>query len=103
MFSNTLQTLPSTSWFQLVSIPARRYMSHAAPQSCTEKHLRTAGPAGELTLAISAWIAKQERLRISEQTKAANRFSVIIWECLPREEPVNGPSLYLVAVIVAAY
>ena len=27
-------------------------------------------PAGELMLAIAAWIAKQERLRISERTKA---------------------------------
>jgi len=39
-------------------------------ESLTEAHFRTTGPAGELTLAIAAWIAKQERLRISERTKA---------------------------------
>ena len=36
----------------------------------TEAHFRTTGPAGELMLAVAAWIAKQERLRISERTKA---------------------------------
>ena len=39
-------------------------------ESYTEPHFRTTGPAGELMLAISAWIAKQERLRISQRTKA---------------------------------
>ena len=39
-------------------------------ESFTEPHFRTTGPAGELMLAIAAWIAKQERLRISERTKA---------------------------------
>jgi DNA invertase Pin-like site-specific DNA recombinase len=39
-------------------------------ESYTEQHFRTTGPAGELMLAIAAWIAKQERLRISERTKA---------------------------------
>lgn len=39
-------------------------------ESFTEAHFRTTGPAGELMLAIAAWIAKQERLRISERTKA---------------------------------
>jgi DNA invertase Pin-like site-specific DNA recombinase len=39
-------------------------------ESYTEAHFRTTGPAGELMLAIAAWIAKQERLRISERTKA---------------------------------
>ena len=39
-------------------------------ESYTEAHFRTAGPAGELMLAIAAWIAKQERLRIFERTKA---------------------------------
>lgn len=39
-------------------------------ESLTEAHFRTTGPAGELMLAIAAWIAKQERLRISERTKA---------------------------------
>jgi DNA invertase Pin-like site-specific DNA recombinase len=39
-------------------------------ESYTEAHFRTTGPAGEVMLAIAAWIAKQERLRISERTKA---------------------------------
>jgi DNA invertase Pin-like site-specific DNA recombinase len=39
-------------------------------ESYTEAHFRTTGPTGELMLAITAWIAKQERLRISERTKA---------------------------------
>lgn len=38
-------------------------------ESYTEAHFRTTGPAGELMLAVAAWIAKQERLRISERTK----------------------------------
>ncbi|GAC1699973.1 MAG: hypothetical protein NVS9B4_00470 [Candidatus Acidiferrum sp.] len=39
-------------------------------ESYSEAHFRTTGPAGELMIAIAAWIAKQERLRISERTKA---------------------------------
>ena len=39
-------------------------------ESYTESHFRTTGPAGELMLAVAAWIAKQERLRISDRTKA---------------------------------
>lgn len=39
-------------------------------ESYTEPHFRTTGPAGELMLAVAAWIAKQERLRISERTRA---------------------------------
>jgi len=39
-------------------------------ESFTEAHFRTTGPAGELMLAIAAWIAKQERQRISERTRA---------------------------------
>jgi DNA invertase Pin-like site-specific DNA recombinase len=39
-------------------------------ESYTEQHFRTTGPAGELMIAIAAWIAEQERLRISERTKA---------------------------------
>jgi DNA invertase Pin-like site-specific DNA recombinase len=39
-------------------------------ESLTEAHFRTTGPAGELMIAIAAWIAKQERIRISERTKA---------------------------------
>ena len=38
--------------------------------SFTEEHFRTTGPAGELMIAIAAWIAKQERIRLSERTKA---------------------------------
>ena len=39
-------------------------------ESFSEQHFRTTGPAGELMLAIAAWIAKQERIRISDRTKA---------------------------------
>jgi DNA invertase Pin-like site-specific DNA recombinase len=39
-------------------------------ESFTEPHFRTTGATGELMLSIFAWIAKQERLRISERTKA---------------------------------
>jgi len=39
-------------------------------ESYSEAHFRTTGPAGELMLAIAARIAKQERLRISDRTKA---------------------------------
>jgi DNA invertase Pin-like site-specific DNA recombinase len=39
-------------------------------ESYTEQHFRTTGPAGELMLGIAAWIAKQERIRISDRTKA---------------------------------
>lgn len=38
--------------------------------SYSEPHFRTTGPAGELMLAVAAWIAQQERRRISERTKA---------------------------------
>lgn len=38
--------------------------------SFTEPHFRTTGPAGELMIAIAAWIAQQERTRISERTRA---------------------------------
>lgn len=38
-------------------------------ESLTEAHFRTTGPAGELMIAIAAWIAKQERQRISDRTK----------------------------------
>ena len=33
--------------------------------------------AGELMLAVAAWIAKQERLRISERTKAGLALSML--------------------------
>jgi DNA invertase Pin-like site-specific DNA recombinase len=38
--------------------------------SYTEPHFRTTGPAGELMIAIAAWIAQQERMRLSERTIA---------------------------------
>lgn len=38
--------------------------------SLSEEHFRTTGPAGSLMIAIAAWIAQQERIRISERTKA---------------------------------
>jgi DNA invertase Pin-like site-specific DNA recombinase len=38
--------------------------------SLTEEHFRTTGPQGELMIAVAAWMAKQERVRISERTKA---------------------------------
>jgi len=38
--------------------------------SFTEAHFRTTGPPGELMIAVAAWIAEQERKRISERTKA---------------------------------
>jgi DNA invertase Pin-like site-specific DNA recombinase len=38
--------------------------------SYTEPHFRTTGPAGSLMLAVAAWIAEQERKRISDRTKA---------------------------------
>ena len=38
--------------------------------SYTEPHFRTTDRAGELMIAIAAWIAKQDRIRISERTKA---------------------------------
>jgi DNA invertase Pin-like site-specific DNA recombinase len=39
-------------------------------ESYTEAHFRTTGPAGELMIAVAAWIAKQERVRMSERIKA---------------------------------
>jgi DNA invertase Pin-like site-specific DNA recombinase len=38
--------------------------------SYTEPHFRTTGPAGSLMLAVAAWIAEQERKRISDRTKS---------------------------------
>src|SRR4029077_20785360 len=39
-------------------------------ESLIDPHFRTTGPAGELMIAIAAWIALQERMRISDRTKA---------------------------------
>jgi DNA invertase Pin-like site-specific DNA recombinase len=38
--------------------------------SFTEPHFRTTGPAGELMIAMAAWIAQQESIRMSERTLA---------------------------------
>lgn len=38
--------------------------------SFSEPHFRTNGPTAELLLAIMAWVAQQERIRISDRTKA---------------------------------
>jgi DNA invertase Pin-like site-specific DNA recombinase len=49
----------------------RRLTSYGiAFESYTEQHFRTTGPAGELMTAVAAWVAKQERIRISDRTKA---------------------------------
>ena len=37
--------------------------------SLKEEHFRTTGPAGELMMAVAAWIAQQERRRISERVR----------------------------------
>jgi DNA invertase Pin-like site-specific DNA recombinase len=49
----------------------RRLSSHGVLfVSFTEAHFRSTGPAGELMIAVAAWIAKQERIRISERVRA---------------------------------
>jgi DNA invertase Pin-like site-specific DNA recombinase len=49
----------------------KRLTSHGVQfVSFTEEHFRTTGPAGELMIAVAAWIAKQERNRISERVRA---------------------------------
>lgn len=49
----------------------KRLVSHGVQfVSFTEEHFRTTGPTGELMIAVAAWIAQQERQRISERTKA---------------------------------
>jgi len=48
----------------------KRLGSHAVQfVSFTEEHFRTTGPAGALMIAVAAWIAKQERVRISERVR----------------------------------
>jgi DNA invertase Pin-like site-specific DNA recombinase len=54
------------------------YIDHASGKTgdrdaFKEAHFRTTGMAGELMLAISAWIAKQERLRITDRVNAGIR------------------------------
>jgi putative DNA-invertase from lambdoid prophage Rac len=39
-------------------------------ESYTEPHFRTTGPAGTLLIAVAAWVAEQERVRIAERVKA---------------------------------
>lgn len=39
-------------------------------ESYSEPFFRTTGPAGELLMAVLSWVAKQERQRISDRTKA---------------------------------
>lgn len=39
-------------------------------RSVTEEHFQTSGPAGELFLAVGAWMAKQERQRLRERINA---------------------------------
>lgn len=49
----------------------RRLRSHGVDFiSYKEEHFRTIGTAGDLMLSIAAWIAEQERKRLSERTKA---------------------------------
>jgi DNA invertase Pin-like site-specific DNA recombinase len=49
----------------------KRLSSHGIQfVSFTEEHFRTTGPAGELMIAVAAWIAKQERVRISDRVRA---------------------------------
>ncbi len=49
----------------------KRLTSHGVQfVSFKEEHFRTTGPAGELMIAVAAWIAKQERVRISERVRA---------------------------------
>lgn len=59
--------------------------------SYSEPHFRTTGPAGELMLAIAAWIAKQERVRISDRTKAGLRTARAKGKTLGRR-PVAVPA-----------
>jgi DNA invertase Pin-like site-specific DNA recombinase len=39
-------------------------------RSVTEEHFQTSGPAGELFMAVAAWMAKQERARLRERILA---------------------------------
>ncbi len=65
-------------------------------ESLTEAHFRTTGPAGELMIAISAWIAKQERARISDRTKAGLAIARAKgkqlgrrWKIFPRDKAIE--------------
>ena len=51
--------------------------------SLKEEHFRTTGPAGELMVAIAAWIAKQERIPpCSGSSATKSRFSILFWRLL---------------------
>ncbi len=56
-----------TETFQYI----KRLTSHGVQfVSVSEEHFRTTGPAGELLIEIAAWIARQERIRISQRVRA---------------------------------
>jgi DNA invertase Pin-like site-specific DNA recombinase len=61
-------------------------------ESYTEAHFRTTGPAGELMLAVAAWIAQQERLRLSERTKAGLQRAKRQGKALGRRQVKVDPS-----------
>lgn len=50
-------------------------------ESYTESHFRTTGPAGELMIAVAAWIAKQERVRMKERINAGIARASICKSC----------------------
>jgi DNA invertase Pin-like site-specific DNA recombinase len=51
--------------------PIHRLKSYRVEyESLEEPQFRTTGPAGELMIALAAWLAKQERIRFSERVKA---------------------------------
>jgi DNA invertase Pin-like site-specific DNA recombinase len=67
----------------------KRLLSHNVQFiSYTEEHFRTNGPMGELMIALSAWIAQQERLRISTRTKAGLERAVRAGKTLGRPRQV---------------
>ena len=61
-----------------------------AYESYQEPHFRTTGPAGELMLAIAAWIARQERQRIAERVTAGLRRARV--EGTKHGNPIGRPT-----------
>ncbi len=53
-------------------------------ESLTESHFRTTGAFGELMIAFAAFMAQQERIRISERTKAGLAVARDKGKCLGR-------------------
>lgn len=56
-------------------LKAFQYIEHLTAagvefRSATEEHFQTSGPAGELFLAVAAWMAKQERAQLSRRVQA---------------------------------